>query len=82
MEYEQVEPFGEMRSELRHGQQMALTAELNRDKKKKRTAFVPKDFMNFVDDEVDAPKIKESPQSIAARISTQFFPKAKRFKKP
>lgn len=45
--YNEVEPFGEFRSELRHGQQMALVANINRDSDKKPEPFTADDFMNF-----------------------------------
>ncbi len=46
-EYDCIEPFGEYRSELRHGQQMALTANLNRDSKNRPEPFTAAEFMNF-----------------------------------
>ena len=42
-----IEPFGEFHHELRHGQSLALTANLNRDEKKHPAGFKPTDFMNF-----------------------------------
>jgi hypothetical protein len=47
--YMNVEPFGEFRSELRHGQQMAMNANINRDSKTKPEPFNSLDFMNFVE---------------------------------
>jgi hypothetical protein len=47
--YFNIEPFGEYRAELRHGQQMALTANMNRDSKQKPEPYTPWDFMNFTD---------------------------------
>jgi hypothetical protein len=49
MEYEGIEPFGEYRSELRHGQAMSMTANLNRDTKKRPEPYKAVDFMNFVE---------------------------------
>lgn len=46
MAYYDAEPFGEMRGELRHGQTMALQANINRDPK--RQPYQSKDFMNFM----------------------------------
>lgn len=46
-EYDAIEPFGEFRGELRHGQQMALTANLNRSAS--REPFTAADFMNFIE---------------------------------
>jgi hypothetical protein len=53
--YNEIEPFGEYRNELRHGQQMALFANVNRNTKKKPEPFIARDFMNFVE-------IKEEPE--------------------
>ncbi len=47
--YETVEPFGEFRSELRHGQLMALTANLKRNSETKPEPFTSLDFMNFTE---------------------------------
>jgi len=47
--YANIEPFGEFRQELRHGQQMALQANLNRDPKRKKDAYQTKEFMNFIE---------------------------------
>jgi hypothetical protein len=47
--YDRIEPFGEFRAELRHGAQMAMTANLNRDSKVRPEPFKSIDFMHFVD---------------------------------
>ena len=47
LDYNSIEPFGEFRSELRHGQQMAMTANINRDSDKKPDPFKATDFMNY-----------------------------------
>lgn len=44
-----MEPFGEFRAELRHGQRMSMTANMNRDRKETPEPYKPIDFMNFVD---------------------------------
>lgn len=49
MDYNAIEPFGEYRNELRHGQMMALHCNLNRDAKKQPDPFTALDFMNFTD---------------------------------
>ena len=46
--YDQIEPFGEMRNELRHGQQMALHLNLNRDSKQRSEPFTALECMNYV----------------------------------
>lgn len=47
--YAAIEPFGEFRDELRHGQMMALHCNINRDSKTKPEPFHPVEFMNFSD---------------------------------
>jgi hypothetical protein len=49
LDYNSIEPFGEFRAELRHGQQMAMTANINRDSAKRKEPFTAADFMNFYD---------------------------------
>jgi hypothetical protein len=49
MVYDQIEPFGEFRSELRHGQVMAMTANLHRNTANKPEPFTAFDFMNFIE---------------------------------
>jgi len=72
MAYENIEPFGEIRDEIRHGQQMAMTANLNRDTKKRKEPFIAKEFMNFIEDPEEK-EPAESPESIAHRIKTELF---------
>ncbi len=44
----QIEPFGDVRGDLRMATLAALTANINRDGKKRPKAFTPNDFMlNF-----------------------------------
>jgi hypothetical protein len=40
-----VEPFGPWADDQRNGMQMAMTANLNRDKDKRKEPFAPADFM-------------------------------------
>lgn len=68
MVYHSIEPFGEFRAELRHGQQMAMTANLNRDTKKKRDPFTTAEFMNFV----EQPEKKIEPLD-PARVDREVF---------
>jgi hypothetical protein len=51
LNYNNIEPFGETRAEIRHGQQMALTANINRDSEKHPEPFKVIDFMNFIERE-------------------------------
>ena len=48
-QYYSIEPCGEFRAELRHGQQMALAANINRNSEKRPDPFDAIDFMNYVD---------------------------------
>ena len=69
MEYAGIEPFGEYRSELRHGQQMQLldAAHFQRD-----TPVGPIHFMNFVD-QTEAAAPEEDPDELSARIALELF---------
>jgi len=68
MAYGALEPFGEYRSELRHGQQMALQANINRDSKQKPDPYAPGDFMNFI----DQPEPSEPPEELEEKLATIF----------
>ena len=56
MAYSQIEPFGEMRAELRNGELCALLANLKRDTKRKATPFRASDFMHYLDEPRPAKK--------------------------
>jgi hypothetical protein len=45
--YYSIEPFGEWRADVRSAQLAALTANINRDRKKRPQPFEIKDFMSF-----------------------------------
>ena len=47
MDYANIEPFGEYRSELRNGSLMALLANLKRNPEAKREPWSALDFMHF-----------------------------------
>ena len=49
MAYAQIEPFGEMRAELRNGELCALLANLKRDSKRKSEPFRAIDFMHYME---------------------------------
>lgn len=66
--YHDLEPFGEIRSELRHGQQMALVANCNRDSKSKPEPFKARDFMNFVQSEPEKIYTVEELEAYASKI--------------
>lgn len=74
MEYYEAEPFGEIRGELRHGQIMAMTANLNRNEKKRPAPFTAEDFMNFQNKPVEK---KQSKAEVSAGLR-KIFAGAKR----
>lgn len=47
MYYEQIDPWGESRADLRVALNTSLLAEINRDREKKREPFTALDFMPF-----------------------------------
>jgi len=69
MAYASIEPFGEYRHELRHGQQMALHCNINRDSKNKPEPYKAIDFMNFVD---TPPERKLTDTEIEAELTRIF----------
>lgn len=70
MAYHSVEPFGEYRSELRHGQMMSLVANIHRDSKEHPEPFPASEFMNFL----NRPKPKElTPEQLAAKMDRELF---------
>ena len=71
MAYAAIEPFGEYRSELRHGQQMALQANINRDSKRKPQPYTPAEFMNFVDSPEEE-RSEPTPEEIEAKLERIF----------
>ena len=73
MAYAGVEPFGEFRQELRHGQHLALVANINRNTEKKKEPFSALDFMNYVDAPEEQKTVAETPAQIAARMQRELF---------
>jgi hypothetical protein len=70
LNYHSIEPFGEYRSELRHGQTMALTANINRDSEKHPEPFKATDFMNFYDrpEEIEREYTAEELEAYAQKV--------------
>jgi len=67
MAYAAIEPFGEYRSELRHGQQMHL---IDRAAFKRDTPLAVLDFMNFI----EKPQEKQlTPEEAFAKIDADVF---------
>lgn len=66
--FNQIEPIGEGRAELRHGQIMALTLNLNRDPKTKHEPYDARDYMNYVDPEPEKIYTQEELEAYADKI--------------
>lgn len=64
----EIEPFGEFRQELRHGQMMALHLNLNRDSKQRPEPFTALECMNFVEREPEKVYSQEELEAYAAKI--------------
>lgn len=63
--YEQIEPYGEFRAELRHGQSQALHLNLNRDTKNRPKPFTALECMNFIEQQ---PERILTPEEIEAEF--------------
>ena len=72
-EYYCLEPFGEFREEIRHGQLSATIVNMHKDWKESPKPENPYNYMNFVEhrDEEEAPI--EAPEVLSARIRTEVF---------
>ena len=68
MAYAAIEPFGEYRHELRHGQQMALQANINRDSKRKHEPYCAADFMNFLAEDKPA-EVEPTPEELEEKLA-------------
>jgi len=66
--FNSLEPFGEYRSELRHGQQMALQLNLNRDPKQRHDPFNALECMNFTQKPPERVYTAEELEKYAAKI--------------
>jgi len=71
MAYAEVEPFGPQSEDIRHGQQMALIANINRDTKARPEPFAAADFMLSPLPKAEQPE--ETPQQRALRIKKEIF---------
>jgi len=69
MAYALVEPYGESREELRHGQMMHLLDAANFKRSKKAT---PADFMNFID-RPEPQKVTLNQDEMQARVDREIF---------
>lgn len=66
--YYTIEPFGEYRDELRHGQQMALHLNLNRDPDKRPAPFTARECMSFEEPEEERIYTDEELEAYADKI--------------
>lgn len=71
MAYAEVEPFGPQADDIRHGQLMSMTANINRDTKARPAAFTAADFMLAPPPRPEVPE--ETPQQLATRIKSELF---------
>ena len=69
MDYDQIEPFGEMRSELRNGILCALIANIKRDPDARPEPFRAVDYMSYVDQPEEKPL---SPEEIEQHLDRIF----------
>src|SRR5262245_36269194 len=73
--YAEVEPFDELRADLRAASICAVLANIYRDPKKRREAFTPADFLLEFGKEREAPKPKQTldqMKAIARMYATAF----------
>jgi hypothetical protein len=68
LHFYRIEPFGEYRDELRHGQQMAFHHNLHRDETKRSEPFKAIDFMNFIEDIPEKIYTKEELEAYADKV--------------
>jgi hypothetical protein len=62
--YYDLDPWGEERADLRSGMIAAMIAETNRDKKKRRKPYTPKEFMPEFDRPAPQPQTPEEQAAI------------------
>lgn len=66
--FARLDPFGPARADLRMANQMALFAEVHRDRKKRSKAFTPADFMFEFDSEAVPDPEPPSPAALWQKI--------------
>ena len=72
--YYAIEPFGEQREELRHGQKMAQFANhYQRDPKRDPEPYPAIDFMNYTERPEEPEPVVEDPDELSARILREVF---------
>jgi hypothetical protein len=69
--YMNIEPFGTIWEDIRHGQIQSMTANLNRDSKAKPEPYTCNDFRNFKERE-EVVKV-EDPDILSAQIRSKIF---------
>lgn len=72
-EYDRIEPFGEQREELRHGQKMAQYANYHRDWEKFPEPATCWQFMNFTEQPEPTEEPETDPDELSAQIATELF---------
>lgn len=73
MAYSEVEPFGGAINDLRHGQQMALACNINRDTKSHPAPFTASEFMVAGPEKEKHPPEPETAEQIGQRIKSELF---------
>lgn len=72
-EYYCLEPFGEFREEIRHGQIRSTIINMHKDWEKSPEPENPYDYMNFVEPRKHEEAPEEAPEILSARIRTEVF---------
>lgn len=70
--YMNIEPFGSIWEDIRHGQTQSMTANLNRDSEKKPEPYTAEDFRNFKEREAEVVR-EEDPDILSAQIRSKIF---------
>lgn len=73
--YYEIEPFGEMIADERHGIATAVLANVNRDSKRKPDAYEPRNFIPWhpLNRKPPAPKLLADPKQHAALVKETLF---------
>ncbi len=72
MAYYQIEPFGEMVADIRHGLACALLANVNRDRKAQPTPYTPEDFIPWAQQD-EALILHDDPNQQAEAMISGLF---------
>lgn len=75
MAFAGIEPFGEVAADQRHGLAVATLANINRDPKKRPTAYAPRDFIPWAEQVQvsDGPELLADPEAQSRLIKEKLF---------